>query len=86
MVNKGRTHREIRDFLGIFEIQSNRMMKCGEILGKLIFFLEIRLKGDSMELKITEIRSRFAEKSMSEWDRNFWIWKSQKIEIEIEID
>ena len=47
------------------EIRSNRMMKCDEKLGKLIF-LERRLKGKSTKSKITEFGSRFAEKSLTE--------------------
>ena len=48
-----------------FGIQSNRMMKCGEKLLKLLF-LERRLEEESMKLKIMEFGSRFAEKSSSE--------------------
>ena len=60
-------------------------MKFHEKLGKLIF-LERRLKDKSTESKITKFGSRFAEKSLSEWDRNIWNWKSRKTEIEIEIE
>ena len=52
MVNKGRNHEEIREFEISFEIQLNRMMKCDEKLGKLIF-LERRLEGESTKSKIT---------------------------------
>ena len=48
-----------------FETRSSRTMKCNKKLGKLIF-LERRLEGKSMELKIIEFGSRFAEKLLSE--------------------
>ena len=44
-------------------------MKCGEKLGKIID-LERGLEGESTESKIEEFGSRFAEKSMSEVDKN----------------
>ena len=46
------------------------MKKSDEKLEKFID-LERRLEGESMELKITEFGSRFAEKSTSEVDINF---------------
>ena len=58
-------------------------MKCGEKLGKFID-MERGLKGKSTESKIAELGSRFAEKSMSEVDRNFQKRKLGKTEIEIE--
>ena len=36
VVNKGQIHREIGNFEIAFEIRSNRMIKCGEKLGKFI--------------------------------------------------
>ena len=61
------------------------MMKYDDKLGKLIF-LGRRLEDESMESKIMKFGSRFAEKSSSEWDRNFNNWKSWQTKIEIEID
>ena len=59
VVNKGRVHEELT-----YLIQSNRTMKWDEILGILID-LDRELVGESIESKITEFESRFAEKSMS---------------------
>ena len=61
------------------------MMNHCEKLGKLIF-LERRLEVESTESKITEFGSRFEEKSLSEWERNFQSLKSRNTKIEIEID
>ena len=69
MVIKGRIYEELRDFEISFEVQSNRTIKSGEIVGKFID-LERRLDGKSTESKIAEFGSRFVEKSTSEVDRN----------------
>ena len=47
-MNKGRVHGEIKEFERSFEIRSNRIMKCDEKLGKLIF-LERRLEGNGIK-------------------------------------
>ena len=60
----------MKNFEISFEITSNQMMKCGENFGKLIF-LERKIKGKSTESIIVEFGSRFAEKLLSEVDRNF---------------
>ena len=52
-----------------FGIQSNRTIKCGNKLGKLID-LERRLEVESTKTKIAEFGSRFTKKSTSEVDRN----------------
>ena len=53
---------------------------------RVLIFLERRLEDKSMESKITEFGSRFAEKSSNEQERNFSKIKSQKIEIESKIN
>ena len=48
-------------------------------------FLERRLEDEFTKLKISEFRSRLAEKSSNEQERNFRKIKSRKTEIKIEI-
>ena len=75
MVNMGRIHRELRNFL----MYSSNLIKSDEKLmaeiGEMVFY-ESRLQIDSTESKIVQFGLDFAEKSRFEVERNFRILKS----------
>ena len=82
VVNKGQIHGEIREFWDIFWNSIKSDNKWGDKLGKLIY-LERELKDESKKSKINRIGSRFAEKSMSELERNFRTRRERNLKLKI---
>ena len=71
MENKGRIQGELRYFQGILwnSIKLDNELRW-EI--RVLIDLERELEDESTESKTIQFGSRFAEKSESELDRNFW--------------